>query len=87
MVPVSGTIFSKDRGTWYHKIGVPYWYWTTGCPKRIVPHLCGYCGEAVDSIILIFTQLHRSGFNLEFLRPCFSQSDTWLLIYGREKAK
>ena len=21
------------------------------------------------------------------LRPCLSQSDTWLLIYGREKAK
>ena len=38
----------------------------TGCPKIIVPCLCGYCGGAVDSIISVFTQLHRSGFNLEF---------------------
>ena len=35
-------------------------------PKKIVPCLYGYCGGAVDSIISIFTQLHRSGFNLEF---------------------
>ena len=28
--------------------------------------LCGYCGAAIDSIISVFTQLHRSGFNLEF---------------------
>ena len=32
----------------------------------IVPRLCSYCGGAVDSIISVFTQLHRSGFNLEF---------------------
>ena len=32
----------------------------------ILPHLCGYCGGAVDSIISVFTQLHMSGFNLEF---------------------
>ena len=31
-----------------------------------MPCLCGYCGGAVDSIIPVFTQLHRSGFNLEF---------------------
>ena len=32
----------------------------------IVPRLYGHCGGAVDSIISIVTQLHRSGFNLEF---------------------
>ena len=58
----------------------------TECPKINVPHLCGYCGGDVDSIIAIFTLLHRSGFNLEF-ESFLSQSDTWLLIYGREKAK
>ena len=31
-----------------------------------VPHLCGYCGGAVDLFILISTQLHRSGFDIEF---------------------
>ena len=37
-----------------------------GCPEIIVARLCGYCGGAVDSIISVFTQLHRSGFNFEF---------------------
>ena len=37
----------------------------TGCPKIIVPCLCGYCGRVVDSSISVFTQLHRSSFNLE----------------------
>ena len=37
-----------------------------GCPKIIVLFLCGYRGGVVDSIISVFTQLHRSGFNLEF---------------------
>ena len=36
------------------------------CLKIIVPHLCGHCGGAVSFIKSIFTQLHRSGFNLEF---------------------
>ena len=30
----------------------------------IVPRLCGYCGRAVCSVILVFSQLHRSSFNL-----------------------
>ena len=37
-----------------------------GISKTCVPHLCGYCGGAVDSIISVFTQLHRSSLNLEF---------------------
>ena len=52
-----------------------------------MPCLCGCCGGAVDSVILGFRQLYRSGFNKVFLRPCFSQSNKRLLIYGREKAK
>ena len=40
---------------------------STGHPKMIVLCLFGYCGEAVDSIILVFTQLQRSGFNFETL--------------------
>ena len=36
------------------------------CPQKFVPHLCGYCGGAVYSIISAFMQLHRSSFNLEF---------------------
>ena len=28
--------------------------------------LCGFCGEAVDSIISMFIHLDGSGFNLEF---------------------
>ena len=38
---------------------------TIGCPKIIAPRLCGYCGGVVDCIISIFTQFHRSDFNLE----------------------
>ena len=34
--------------------------------QKLVPHLCGYCGGAVDSIISVFTQLYRSRFSLEF---------------------
>ena len=34
--------------------------------KVVVPHLCGYCGRAVDSIISVSPHLNRSGFNLEF---------------------
>ena len=26
---------------------------STGCPKIIVPRLCGYCGGAADSIISV----------------------------------
>ena len=53
-----------------------------------MPSLCGCCGGAIDSIISDLTQLHRSGFNLS-LRSFSSQSDTWLLIYGkiRDEAK
>ena len=29
-------------------------------------HLFGYCGGAVYSVTPVFTQLHRSAFNLEF---------------------
>ena len=36
-----------------------------GVPKN-VPGLCGCCGGDINSIISSFTQLHRSGFNLEF---------------------
>ena len=35
-----------------------------GCVNIIVPRLCGYCEGAVDSIISVSTQLHRSGVNL-----------------------
>ena len=34
--------------------------------QTIVRCLSGYCGGAIDLIITIFTQLHRSAFNLEF---------------------
>ena len=37
-----------------------------------MPRLCDYCGGAVDSIILGFKQLHRSGFNLEVETLCES---------------
>ena len=37
-----------------------------GVPKKLYPVLNGYCEGAVDSITLVFTQLHRSRFNLEF---------------------
>ena len=51
--------------------------------QKIVSRLCGYCGGAVDSIISLFTQLHRSGFNLfEFETLFESVCDKWLLIYG-----
>ena len=46
--------------------------------QSIVPRLFGCCGGAVDSIISIFTQLHRSGVVLEF-ETCVSQYDKWLL--------
>ena len=26
---------------------------STGCPGKIVPSLCGYCGGAVDSIVKV----------------------------------
>ena len=51
-----------------------------------MPSLRGCCGVAVNSFISVFTQLIRLGLNLEF-ETFRSQSDTWLLIYGREKAK
>ena len=38
----------------------------TGCPQKIVRCLYVCFGGAMDSIIFVFTQLHRSGFNLEF---------------------
>ena len=41
----------------------------TGSPKKIVPRLCGCCGKAIDSIILVFTQSHISGFNSGMARP------------------
>ena len=58
----------------------------TGCPKKIMSRVCGYCGGAVDSI---FSCLHSctGQASTYSLRPCLSQSDSWLLIYGRKKAK
>ena len=47
-------------------IGAKIFQICTGCPKIIMPCLCGYCGGVVDSVISVFTQLRRSGFNLEF---------------------
>ena len=40
---------------------------STGYPKITVPRLYGYCEEPVDSIISVFTQLHRSGSEFETL--------------------
>ena len=37
-----------------------------GFPRKFVPRLCVCYGGAIDSIILVFTQMHRLGFNLEF---------------------
>ena len=34
--------------------------------KKIVPRLCGCYGEAIDSLISAFTQLHRSGVIFKF---------------------
>ena len=34
--------------------------------SKIVPFLRGCCGGAVDSVISLSRQLHRSGFNLDF---------------------
>ena len=34
--------------------------------QKVVPCLCACCGGDVDSIISVFTQLHRSSFSLEF---------------------
>ena len=44
----------------------------TGCPKIIVPRLCGCCGGAVDSVISVFTQFHSLGFNVECETLCKS---------------
>ena len=44
---------------------MPKWA-TYRISQKIVPCLCGCCGGAADSIISVFTQLHRSRFNLEF---------------------
>ena len=57
-----------------------------GVPQINVPHLCGYFGGAVGSIISGFTELYKSGFSFEF-ETLLSQSYKWLLIYSREKAK
>ena len=35
-------------------------------PKNIVSYLHDCCGGAVDSIILVFTQMHRPSYNLKF---------------------
>ena len=48
--------------------------------QKIVPRLYGHCGGAVYSVTSVFTQSTS-------LIPCLSQSNTWLLIKGREKAK
>ena len=53
-------------------------------PKNCT-RLCSYCGGAVDSIILVLLSCIGQASTLS-LRPCLSQSDTWLLIYGREMA-
>lgn len=34
--------------------------------KNIVSNLCGYCWEAVRSIVSFWIWLHRIGFTLEF---------------------
>ena len=67
--PVRGTqgVHSSSRNCRLYSSTAFYMcVYSTGCPKIIVPCLCGYCGGAVDSIISVLIQLHRSSFNLEF---------------------
>ena len=39
----------------------------TRCPKNTVRRFSGCCGGAADSIVMVFTQLHWPGLDLEFL--------------------
>ena len=82
MINVLGLFLSFCNDQNIVKFDIP-----TGRPETSMPRLCGYCGAALDSIISVFAQLHRSGFNLEF-ETLFDMSQyTRLLIYGREKSK
>ena len=51
-----------------------------------MPHLCGCCEGAVDSVISVLHSCIGQA-STKTLRPCMSQCDSWLLIFGREKAK
>ena len=71
--PFYGVIFQKFAlvmGTYFQNFGLvkgpcsEFSKVHTGCPKKIVTHLCGNCEGAVESIISVFTQLHLLGFNL-----------------------
>ena len=62
--PVDTT--SKRMELLEKKTGSASSLYRTRCPKKIVPRLCGCYRGALNSIILVFTQLHRSDFNLEF---------------------
>ena len=60
--------------------------WNYRVSQKIVSSLCGYCGGAVLPIkSILHTCIGQA--SIESLRPCSSQFDLWLLIYGREKAK
>ena len=54
--------------------------------QTIVPRLCGCCEGAVDSIISLLHSYIGQASTWSW-RPCTSQSDKWLMIYSREKAK
>ena len=52
----------------------------------MVPCLCDCRGGAADSVISISHSCNGQGLT-ESMRPYLSQSDSWLVIHGREKAK
>ena len=54
-------------------------------PKNCAP-LCGYYGGDVYSVISVLHSLIGQA-STKSLRPCSSQSDTWLLIYGTAKTE
>ena len=78
-----------DGITWPVKEGCNQYTLTvssTGGPKI----LSLVCVDAVKELYIRLSRLLHSCIGQASawsLRPCLSQSDTWLLIYGRKKAK
>ena len=59
---------------------------STGCPKILVSRFCGYFRGVIHYVILVSHSCIGQASACS-LSPCMNQSDNWLVIYGRKRAR
>ena len=65
-IPKDNRAFQLNADTLFVFNSLPSLSRNSSVAKKFVPRLHGFCGEAIDSVTSVITQLHMSSFILEF---------------------